>query len=268
VEPLVTHFEDRRPSPASLPAPLREAYGGGLELEGQTLYCNFVTSLDGVASLEAPRGRGPATIAGQSEADRFVMGLLRALADCVLVGAGTLRDGGNHVWTASAAHPPSAPAYALLERREPDLVLVTGRGELDASRRALERPTLVLTTEAGRRRLEGTLPATCRVRSLGEGPLTGRTLLAAVRAEGYRRVLTEGGPALLATLVADGLVDELFMTLSPVLGGRIPGDGRLTIVEGVHLLPDHGRWGRLRSLRTHGSHLFVRYDLRTLPGPQ
>jgi riboflavin biosynthesis pyrimidine reductase len=265
VEPLVTRFEDPPPSPASLPPPLREAYGGGLELAGDAVYCNFVTSLDGVASLEAPRGRGPATIAGHSEADRFVLGLLRALADCVLVGAGTLRDGGQHVWTARAAHPASAPAYALLERPEPDLVLITGRGELDASRQALERPTLVLTTDSGRRRLEGTLPATCRIRALGEGPLNGRTLLAAVRAEGYRRVLTEGGPALLATLVADGLVDELFLTLSPVLGGRTPGDGRLTLLEGIHLLPDHGRWGRLRSLRTHGSHLFLRYDLRTGP---
>jgi riboflavin biosynthesis pyrimidine reductase len=262
VEPLVTRFEDPPPSPASLPPPLREAYGGGLDLDPDVVYCNFVTSLDGVASLEAPRGRGPATIAGHSEADRFVLGLLRALADCVLVGAGTLRDGGQHVWTARNAHPPSAASFALLERSEPDLVLVTGRGELDASQPALERPTLVLTTDAGRRRLEGALPGTCRVRSLGEGPLAGASLLAAVRAEGYRRILTEGGPALLATLVADAGVDEAFLTLSPVLGGRTPGDGRLSLLEGVRLLPDHGQWGRLRSLRTHGSHLFLRYDLR------
>ena len=75
-------------------------------------------------------------------------------------------------------------------------------------------------------------------------------------------MLTEGGPTLLARLVADGALDELFCTLSPVLAGRRSGDGRLGLLEGVQLLPADGRWARLVSLRTAGSHLFLRYSLR------
>src|SRR5258708_4296556 len=62
-----------------------------------------------------------------------------------------------------------------------------------------------------------------------------RSVLDAVRAEGHRRVLTEGGPTLLAGLAAAGLLDELFLTLSPVLAGRRAGDGRLGLAEGAHL---------------------------------
>jgi riboflavin biosynthesis pyrimidine reductase len=75
-------------------------------------------------------------------------------------------------------------------------------------------------------------------------------------------VLTEGGPRLLVRFAADRALDELFLTLSPVLAGRRSGDGRLGLLEGVRLLPGDGRWGRLRSLRAAGSHLFLRYDLR------
>jgi riboflavin biosynthesis pyrimidine reductase len=86
-------------------------------------------------------------------------------------------------------------------------------------------------------------------------------MVAAVRAEGHRRLLTEGGPTLVARLAEEGLLDELFLTLSPVLAGRRSGDGRMGLLEGVELLPRDGRWARLRSLRAAGSHLFLRYAL-------
>jgi riboflavin biosynthesis pyrimidine reductase len=56
-------------------------------------------------------------------------------------------------------------------------------------------------------------------------------------------------------------VDELFLTVSPVLAGRGP-TARLGLVEGVELVPQTRIAGRLRSVRTHGSHLFLRYGLR------
>jgi riboflavin biosynthesis pyrimidine reductase len=56
-------------------------------------------------------------------------------------------------------------------------------------------------------------------------------------------------------------VDELFLTVSPVLAGRAAEIARLGLVEGVELIPQTRVAGRLRSVRTHGSHLFLRYGL-------
>jgi riboflavin biosynthesis pyrimidine reductase len=258
VEPLTVLREE--PGPAGdLPGPLATLYGGGLALAGDAVYANFVTSLDGVASLVAPGGAAPA-LRGRCDADRLVMGLLRFAADAVIVGAGTLRADRGHLWTAAYIDRERAAVYRSLGRGEPRLVVVTAAGDLDPGERALEAGALVLTTEAGAGRLRGRLPATCSVRSLGPDRPSAAALLAAVRAEGHRRVLTEGGPTLLGRIAAGGLLDDLFLTLSPVLAGRRAGDGRLGLLEGVSLLPDAGSWARLRSVRAAGSHLFLRYS--------
>jgi riboflavin biosynthesis pyrimidine reductase len=57
------------------------------------------------------------------------------------------------------------------------------------------------------------------------------------------------------------LVDELFLTLSPLLAGRSAADQRLSLVEGTALLPRSGIGCRLLTLRQAGSHLFLRYEL-------
>lgn len=257
MEPLKVLFEE--PDAAGpLPEPLAVLYGGGLRLADDILYANLIASVDGVSALVAPRGAG-AALRGNCDADRFVMALLRDLADAVLVGAGTLRADRGHLWTPAYIDRERADLHRAGGRPDPRLVVVTASGELDPGERALRAGALVLTTEAGFLRLARRLPPACTVRSLGGDTPTGATILAAVRAEGYRRVLTEGGPTLLARFVSEGLLDELFLTLSPVLAGRRSGDGRLGLLEGVELLPGDGRWGRLRSLRVAGSHLFLRY---------
>ena len=240
---------------------LAELYGGQLALAGDVLYANFVSSLDGVTALPPPHRSGE-VLSGRSEADRFLLALLRALADVVVVGARTLRAEPRHLWTPSYVSPGLAPAFAELGRPDPALVVVSARGEFDSDLRAFERGALVLTTDAGAVRLARRLPSASRVRSLGEGPIEGAAILEAVRAEGYRRVLTEGGPTLLAQFVGPGLLDELFLTLSPLLAGRGSGDERLSLLEGVDLIPEGGRWARLLSVRAHGSHLFLRYGFR------
>jgi riboflavin biosynthesis pyrimidine reductase len=243
-----------------LPPPLQELYGGGLELPPDLLYANFVTSLDGVAALPPP-SQGTAAISGRNAADRFLMGVLRALADAVVVGAGTLRAEPRHLWTPAAVSRDLAPAFASLGRPQPRLVVVSASGELDPDIRALQAGALVLTTDEGASRLAGRLPAASQIRSLGPQPPDGSAILEAVRSEGHRRVLTEGGPRLLGALVQAGRLDQLFLTLSPVLAGRRAGDGRLGLLEGVELLPAAGRWARLLSAREHGGHLFLRYSL-------
>jgi riboflavin biosynthesis pyrimidine reductase len=260
VEPLRVLLDDRT-GPAVLPEPLAALYGGGLGLAEDAVYANVVGSLDGVVALAAPRGAAPA-LSGRSEADHLVMALLRCAADALLIGAGTLRADPGHLWTAAYIDRPRAEVYRALGRGAPPLVVVTASGELDPGERALQAGALVLTTDAGAARLRGRLPAASAVRALGAGPPDAAAILAAIRAEGHRRVLTEGGPTLLASLVAADALDELFLTLSPVLAGRTAGDGRLGLLEGVRLLPEAGRWARLRSVRASGSHLFLRYGLR------
>jgi len=259
VQPLAVLLED--PTAAPLPEPLAALYGGGLALAEDAVYANFIGSLDGVASLEAPGGAGRA-LRGACDADRFVMGLLRALADALVIGAGTLRADRGHLWTAGYIDRERAATYRALGWPDPRLVVVTATGALDPDERALEAGALILTTGGGAARLRGRLPAACAVRAVGRArsdhvPMP--AVLDAVRAEGHRRVLTEGGPTLLAGLAAAGLLDELFLTLSPVLAGRRAGDGRLGLAEGAHLLPGDAGWARLRSVRSCGSHLFLRH---------
>jgi riboflavin biosynthesis pyrimidine reductase len=260
LEPLDVLFEER-PAGHVLPAGLQRLYGGGLSIADDLVYANLIASLDGVAAFEATRGAGP-TLRGGCDADRFVMGLLRAMAGAIVIGAGTLRTDRHHLWTPGYVAREFGPLYRDLGHADPRLVVVTASGALDPEERALEAGALVITTDAGARRLGTRLPATNRVQSLGSGPLEARAILDAIRAEGSRRVLTEGGPRLLATFVGGGVLDELFLTLSPVLAGRDSGESRLGLIEGITLLPEAGRWARLRSLRRSGSHLFLRYSLK------
>ena len=93
-------------------------------------------------------------IAAGSEPDRFVMGLLRACADAVLVGAGTLRGSPRTRWTAEHAYPPAAPLYAELRRRrgrppQPTLAVLSGSGRIDPQHPGLGERSLVLTSEQG-----------------------------------------------------------------------------------------------------------------------
>lgn len=257
MQPLVLLMEDRAPSPDSLPAPLAELYGGGLELAPDLVFADFVSTLDGIVDLGTPTGSLD-VISGRSPADRFVVGLLRAHADCILVGAGTARVGAGHPWTAASAHRASAPLFALLRRPDPVFTVVTATGAVDASRPPLAGRGLVLTGSAGAARLNG---HDVRVRNLGEPPFSATSIIQALRSEGFRRILVEAGPILMGRLLDESAVEEVFLTVSPTVAGRVEGDGRTTMAHGVHLLPDRPASARLRSVRSHGSHLFLRYAL-------
>jgi riboflavin biosynthesis pyrimidine reductase len=85
-------------------------------------------------------------------------------------------------------------------------------------------------------------------------------VMARVRSDGHELVLAEGGPTVIGGLLKSGLLDEIFLTLSPILAGRGDAD-RPGLVEGTELLPDATISGELLSLRKHGSYLFSRYDV-------
>jgi riboflavin biosynthesis pyrimidine reductase len=248
-----------------LPAALRRVYGSDLSLGSQVLYANFVSSVDGVVAVKKTSSAS-SLISANSIADRFLIGLLRALADAVLVGAGTLRATPRHRWTAQHVYPPLAADFARLRRRlrrdaDPRLVVLTSSGDLDPSHPALQAGALVLTTEEGARRAAGRLPGTCRVQSLSRlQRVDMASALDLLRAEGYAAILSEAGPLVMGQLVRARLVDDLFLTLSPFLAGRRRGDGTKSLAEGVPLLPDEPAWMRLVDVRRHDSHLFLRYQ--------
>ena len=77
-------------------------------------------------------------------------------------------------------------------------------------------------------------------------------------------VLTEGGPRLLGRLVADGLLDELFLTVSPVLAGRA-STLRPGLITALELLPARAVTAELVGVRRHGSYLFLRYTMQGRP---
>lgn len=257
MEPLQTLFAAAELG-GVLPTDLRRLYGGELELASGSLSANFVTSLDGVAALEQRRGSGSA-ISSRSPADRFIMGLLRALADAVITGAGTLRSEGGQRWSAAQLGPPEASGYRSLATRDPLLVVVTAGGQIDPAEPALAEGALILTSDATAPGLRRRLPGTCEVKSLGGSPLRAARIKEAVLAHGCRRLLTEGGPHLLGSFVADHALDELFLSVAPVLAGRDLGADRLGLLAGLALPAGGFATAHLRSVKASGSHLFLRY---------
>jgi len=247
----------------SLPAGLTDAYGGELGFARPTVYTNFVSSLDGTVALPAVTGSNKLIAAG-SEADRFVMGLLRALADVVVVGAGTLAGSPTGTWTAARAYPTAAELFAELRPEPAEVAILTASGRIDPAHPVLEGRTVVLTTEAGAERLAG-IPA--EALPLGDsGELEPARVIAALRERGHRHILFESGPRTFGTFAAAGLMDELFLTVSPLLTGGAGGT-RLGLVEGVDPLRDGIVGSDLLSLRRDGSHLFLRYRLRAPTAP-
>ena len=254
-----------------MPEALEARYGGPLEIpihpDRPTLLMNFVSSIDGVVALGPGEARGGGVISGFFEPDRFVMALLRAAADVLLVGAGTIAGSSSTDWTAEHLQPELAPVIRQWRRDlglapRSTTVIVTGSGEVRLGRRGVDDPDLPVvfaTTPAGERRLrERDLPPHVTVEVVGGGesvlPEELKSFLARYRGQ---VVLSEGGPHLAGGLVAADLVSEIFLTLAPQVIGR-DGD-RLGLVEGIGLTPDDARWQALASVKRAGEHLFLRY---------
>jgi 5-amino-6-(5-phosphoribosylamino)uracil reductase len=138
--------------------------------------------------------------------------------------------------------------------------VVSGSGDIDLNHPGLlHHPGLLITSDEGRRRLGEA--GSHQVISLGPGPdLDPVKITAAVREAGHSMVLTEGGPRLLAQLVGARQLDQLFLTVSPLLAGSVKGEPRRGFIDGIDLLgQDRPRWLSLLSTHLHGSHLFLRY---------
>jgi riboflavin biosynthesis pyrimidine reductase len=235
---------------------------------------NFVTTLDGVASLSAPGLAGGGPISGSNPHDRMVMGLLRSVADAVIVGAGTLRSEPRHLWTAEHICPALSDSYrrlrAALGKNDPPLnVIVTARGEIDLGLpvfRSGAVKVLVVTTPEGADRIrKRDLPSSVVIGEVKkEGAISARAILSAVgRLLPGEIFLVEGGPRLMGNFFAEKCLDELYLTLAPQVAGRDGSVERPGFVEGKRFGPERPLWGSLAGVKRAGSYLFLRYAFAT-----
>jgi riboflavin biosynthesis pyrimidine reductase len=201
---------------------------------GRWLRANMVASLDGAA-----------TVAGRSgglsgEADEQVFAMLRAHADVILVGAGTVRaEGYGPVRPESEGlrwaflrdgRPPSPPIAVVTRALDLDLdgPLLTGAPP--------HARTILITTESAPADRRSAAARTAEVILAGEARVDLKAAVEALAERGHQRISCEGGPHLLGQIADAGLLDELCLTVSPVVAG--PGADR--IVTGGLPMPGGG----------------------------
>lgn len=212
---------------------------------------SFISSADGAVTLDGRSG------GLGNAADKAIFGLGRDLADVILVGAGTAR---------AEAYGASRPRGERLARRrrhgQPDapvMALVSERLALDVDGDlfpADEPRTVVLTSAASPADRRVRLAEHADVVVCGDASVDLAAGLAALRERGLRRVHCEGGARLFAGMLAADLVDELCLTLAPLLTG--PGADR--IVTGAPMPTP--AYGTLRHVLEDEGYLYLRYDLR------
>lgn len=272
---LKTLFETKRGRLLPLPPNLAGLYGClrmPLPRSHPHVFSNFVTTLDGVVSLNTKGHASGADISGFSVQDRMVMGLLRAIADVVIIGSGTLSADRRHVWTAEAICPELADEYrqlskALGKRGPPLNVIVSGNGGIDLRLPVFASgkvQALIVTTTAGAKRLRRqSVPDSVEIRAIRSkaGAIPASAILDEVcRVSPGKLMLVEGGPRLLGDYYAERLIAEQFLTLAPQIAGRDAGDQRPSLVMGKVFAPRNALWGTLIDVRRGSSHLFLRYS--------
>lgn len=216
------------------------------------VYLNMAMTLDGKVTTG-----NPGYLLTGSQADRMAMDELRAAADAVMVGAATVRS----------ENPPMGVRLPQLRALRgaggrpphPTPVVVSASANLPVDAKLFRRrgEAVVLTCETAPTERVALLAGVARVMRVGAPRVDLRTALAALRAQlGVERLLVEGGPTLAFELLEAHLVDELFITLAPLLKG---GSCTPTLLEGTGF--PHGGLPRcqLVSVREEANELFLRY---------
>lgn len=174
---------------------------------------NMIFSADGAAGFD---GRaGPLSC----PADQQLLLALRAYADVVLVGAGTARAEGYGPVKLSPEHQRARRELGLSEL-PPPIAVVSQTGRLPASMLGGTPPPILITSVCGQQ--SSPTVGDCEVMVCGAEAVDVADALTQLRRRGLRRVLCEGGPTLLDELTAADLVDELCLTMAPLLAGCQP----------------------------------------------
>jgi riboflavin-specific deaminase-like protein len=208
------------------------------------VFVNMVSTLDGRAALD---GR-TSTLGGEQDLEMLLE--LRTAADAVLIGSGTLRAEGYDQLVRAPARRARRAAAGQAE--DPVAVLLSRGLDLpwDAGLFAAEGQPIVVYTGAAHAPPAVAAPVEV-VRLEDPSPAAA---LADLHARGVRGLLCEGGPTLTRALLAGGLVDDLFLTLTPLLTGD---EAEPAIVAGGRL-PELAR-AELRAAALGGGDLFLRY---------
>ena len=250
-------------------------YGGPLRLRRTEkglplLAANFVTAHDGRVAWNHPDHRGGGPISGFDDNDVWLMGLLRARADAVVIGEGTLRAEPSHVNTPDDIYPGDKEAFAALRRHEnrtelPIISYISLDGNLPPEAKAFSMENahvVVATTRAGARRVRATVRPAAKLDILEFGSN-------GVNLERYARImagdygveflLCEGGATLYGAFLKAGIMHEPFITRSPLVVGEDPGNPRPSLVEGTGWLPNGAPRMQIISVRKAGDYLYMRY---------
>ncbi|HEU5084364.1 MAG TPA: pyrimidine reductase family protein [Acidimicrobiales bacterium] len=211
VDPVTSYLAAERPAPADRP----------------WVVVGMVSSLDGATAVAGRSGAlgGPA--------DRVVFRAVRAIADVILVAAGTVRTeryGPVRLGDEALAARAAAGRTAL-----PRLAVVTASLEVDLEALAVDgaRPVVYTTIDVDPDR-RAAAEDVADVRVAGTGQVDVRRALADLRADGADVVVCEGGPRLNGALVDADVVDEWCVTLAPVVAG---GDSSRLVVGAAPLTP-------------------------------
>jgi riboflavin-specific deaminase-like protein len=250
--------------PDQEPVELEEAYGAlGLEQRGRDdrpyVIANMVATADGRATLA---GR---TKAISSEADRALFHGLRGQVDAVMAGTATI---------AIERYGPLARDAERRQRRaerglEPVPLAVTASRSMELPVQAplFQDPESRIVVLTGSDREAPPAPAQVTVERMRIAGTSEVDLVAGMdvlrRSYGVRSLLLEGGPTLLGAMLEAGVVDELFLSLAPLIAGGAPEIGIIeaaTLAQPLEL--------ELRGLLEHESFLFLRYAIGSTGAPQ
>jgi len=280
-------FDDAEPSALSHPgyAPYGRLGFPAPHAERPWTYANFVQSIDGIASFKGKHAAG--SDISQSAEDRWLMDLLRAHADAILMGVNTLVE---ETLSWPELNGGRGPVYYIEDERLRDLrarlgratekvIFVTASAAIDPrAYRVFDGDLMqafVLTTRAGAARLKAR-DEQAQVITAGDDKLIDlQEAMRILRAEmGIRYLLCEGGPTLYGSMARAGLIDEKFVTVSPVeIGLLAPPEqeilpteksgGMMNLRPTTFMFPgfvkENAPWYRWMSCRRVGDHHFNRY---------
>ncbi|HKW74937.1 MAG TPA: dihydrofolate reductase family protein [Terriglobales bacterium] len=282
-------FDQAEPSPIADPA--YAPYGNlgfpPAHRDRPWSYANFVQSIDGIASFLGKHPTGGDI--SQSEEDKWLMDLLRAHADAIIMGLNTLVE---ETRAAPDLNKGRGPVYRVqdsalrefrsrLGRGREKVIFVTGSAGLDPEKYRVFDGDLVdayvLTTKTGEHRLR---ESGVRTMVAGESGFVDLNLgVRRLRQElGINHLLCEGGPTLYGHMSRARLIDEKFVTISPVeIGLLVPPEQQEQEPEDVQrdapvrrpttftapgFLPENAPWWQWMSCRRVGDHEFNRYRRR------
>jgi riboflavin biosynthesis pyrimidine reductase len=279
-------FDDAEPALFEHPAfaPYGTIGFPATHVERPWTYANFVQSIDGIASFKGLHAAG--SDISQSAEDRWLMDLLRAHADAIITGIHTLVE---ETLSAPKLNGGRGPVYRIedellrdlrvqLGRKREKVIFVTASGSVDPrAYRVFDgdlMDALILTTEAGAARLQGRSDNVQLIVAGQDKTIDLPQAMQILRKEmAVEHLLCEGGPTLYGSMARAGLIDEKFVTVSPVeIGLLVPPEqgvspaaagNQLNVRPTTFMFPgftsETAPWWRWMSCRRVGDHQFNRY---------